>query len=140
MPLGGQSYPMPDGTPQIVPVGPRQMAPAAPSLEERQAGSQIWHHETIGTTDWDNGTYIVDFPGEVTKITVHAPASTPLWLGLDTSVGSNPGTYDIAHPGGGFLTDNVRPIKRLFITTGTGLAPTAPVEVYGKGGSYALLP
>lgn len=139
MPLGGNHRPVNDGAPLIVPVPPQSLPPAAPDLLERQAGSEVWFHRTLVPADFVSGLARVDFPGQVTALSVYAPAGVPLYLGLDrpgTSSAAN--AYDVFHPGSGYLSDRVRPIGSLYVATSTGAAPGAAVEVYGYAGSYAI--
>lgn len=139
MPLGRQSFPQSDGTPQIVPIGPNQVAPAPPGLDERAVGGVgISHHETLVDADFNNGIAVVRFPGAVTAISVYAPAGVPLYLAYERTPGSTKGSYDLYHPGTGILSEPTRPITELHVNTGTGGPPGSAIEVHGYGGSFAL--
>lgn len=140
MPLGYQGSPQLDNSGVIVPVGPTQVAPAPPDLAERQAGKEIWAHRTLEatTTDWPDGLARVTFPGPVTKLEVLAPAGVELYIGLDRTAGPAANQYDLKHPGTGLLSDRVPRVTTVYLSTGTGIAPSGLVDVWGKAGSYAL--
>lgn len=140
MPLGGNNrHVVNDGAPLIVPVPPQSLAPAAPTLAERQAGAQIWTHRTIAAADWVGELVEVTFGDLVTAFSIYSPAGVVLYVGLDRpDTSSTPGTYDAFHPGAGILTSPIPATRVLSLSTGTGGPAGGIVEVYGFAGSYAI--
>lgn len=143
MPLGNTRRPQ-IGEPvhQVVPVPASAVAPLPPSLVERQAGGDMWKHITLDTAaaTWPTGLAQADFSkeGRAREITIYAATGVALFIAFDKPASASAGTYDLYHPGGGFLTERIPDVGVLYLATATGIAPGAAVEVYGRAGSYML--
>lgn len=143
MPLGNTRRPQ-IGEPvhQVIPVPPAAVAPLPPSLVERQAGGDMWKHVTLDTAaaTWSGGLAQVDFSkeGRAREITVYAPTGVVLYIAFDKPASTSAGTYDIFHPGGGFLSERCPDVGVLYLATVSGSPPPAPIEVFGRAGAYML--
>lgn len=127
------------------PVGP---PPAVVEHAGAAANPGLPHPQQLGAGTLDLWRHVTLVPASLPRMVRSEVAATKLvlleqdfervYVTLGREASSEPGTYDLVHPGGGFLTFAIPPTTELGVMYAAGASPTLPLELWLLAGPSAV--